>query len=167
MTKKKGIKRVIREYEQELKINVNVICLSLTIALFNIIKKSNISAPDISYNYSNLKRIKKILEECSEQQEGEKIVYIDGDDIFFFDDKMLLKSFGNGDYINHYNDKEFDKEFIKRISNKIGKCQTCNVDIVSGKYKSIYMARDKPLLVHFCSLECFAKLKWKQSDFVS
>ena len=167
LTKTKGIQRVIKEYEQELKINTNIICLSLIIALFNIIKKTNVNAPDIEYNYSNLKRIKKLLEECSEQSEGEKIIYIENDEIFFFDDKVLASAFSAGDYINHHNNKRFDDEFIKHLTSKVGKCQTCDVDITDDKYKSIYMARDKPLLVHFCSLDCFTKLKWKQGDFKS
>ena len=166
LTKKKGAKRVIKEYEQELKINTNIICLSLIVALFNIIKKANVSAPDIEYSYSNLKRIKKLLEECSEQSEGEKVIYIEDDEIFFFDDQVLLQSFKNGDYINRYNNKKFDEEFIKHITTKVGKCQTCGVDITDDKYKSIYMARDKPMLVHFCSLECFTDIKWKQADFL-
>ena len=112
--KKYSNKMLLKKFEKELQINVNMLCLSIMVALFSLIKDTEIMAPNVDYDYGKLKILKEELQN-DDTESGDKLIYKD-DGYYFFDEVQLKHRFEKEDYNNPYNDKQKTSRRIHKFN---------------------------------------------------
>lgn len=167
-------KVLIQDIKDNIMLKQNIDIINLDINLYNRIFHDTIKP--MTYDIDDTQLAKQIIDyfkhtDINNSQDilKQPIVYVDPDThkVYIFDYNKLNDNFNEKHFINTFTDKPFEANFVEQCMKKMKNhllCNYCkdNICDTTKTLKTIYQDPNYgPLILKFCSVDCFSDIEWK------
>ena len=167
-------KVLIQDIKDNLMLKQNIEIMNLDINLYNRIFHDTVKP--IKYDISDIELGNQISDyfehtDINNSQDilKQPIIYVDPDThkVYIFDYNKLNDKFNEKQFINTFTDKPFEEKFVEQCMKKMKNhllCNYCkdNICDTTKTLKTIYQDPNYgPLILKFCSVDCFSDIEWK------